>query len=170
MGDSGFQRRGAHRTACVGDDTVGAEVVAAVLNLQHSPGARFQAAGREKLKVPALKRRVHLLDAPFLLCRQEHPVDKRFSPGTSGDDVDIQSPYLLRLHLGIAAADADDGAGILPPAAANDGAVFFVCHGGYGTGVNDVTVAGFLKTAQGMPHGQDLLLHGLGLVLIDFAA
>jgi hypothetical protein len=56
------------------------------------------------------------------------------------------------------------------PAAADDGAVFLVRHGGDGAGIDDVSVADLVKAANLVPLGQQELLHGLGLVLIHLAA
>ena len=53
LGHRQVQRRGPHRTPGIGDDAVGAEIDAAVLNLQHGPGPLRQTAGGKDLKFPA---------------------------------------------------------------------------------------------------------------------
>ena len=105
-----------------------------------------------------------------LLGSQEHHVQKCLTPGTAGDDVYVQLPHCLGLYLGVAAAYAHNGLGVLPTAAADDAPVFLICNGGDGAGINNVAVTGLIKGAQAMAQGQELLFHGLGFVLVHFAA
>ena len=72
--------------------------------------------------------------------------------------------------LGIAAAHADESPGMLPAAAADHGPVLFVRNGGDGAGVDHIGIVGFLEGANFVAGLFQQLLHGLGLVLIGFAA
>ena len=99
-----------------------------------------------------------------------HHAQEVLPPGGACHDIHTQTGYLLRLELGVAAADAEDRRRIQLPAAADDVAVFLVRHGGDGAGVDDIAVAGLFKAADSMPGGGEPLLHGLGLVLVDLAA
>ena len=55
-------------------------------------------------------------------------------------------------------------------ASANNGAVFSVCYRGDGAGVDNVAVAGILKSTYAVPLADEKLLHGLGFVLIYLAS
>jgi hypothetical protein len=59
---------------------------------------------------------------------------------------------------------------MLPATAADDRPVFFVGYGGDGTGVDDIAVTIPVKGDDFVAPGPEQMLHGLGLVLIDFAA
>ena len=74
------------------------------------------------------------------------------------------------MMLGIAAADRHNGLGMVPAAPADDGPVLLIRHGGDGTGVDDIAVAGFLKLTDAVAHIQQQSLHGLCLILICLTA
>ena len=164
------QRRGTDRAAGVGDDAIGAEVDAAVLDLHHRPGTLFQTACGKNFKFPASQGVVQMfLVAAVFQSGQDHG-DEFLPLGAAADDVHAQGLDGFGVVLGVAAADADNSLGMLPAAAADDGAVFLVRHSGDGAGIDNVGVAGFLKRADLMAPLMQELFHGLGLILIGFAA
>lgn len=170
LGHGICQGQRAHRAPGEGDDAVGAEVAAAVLDLEHGPGAAQEPTGGQQLKAVAAQGVVHtdlLLPGAGGLV---HHAQEVLPPGGACHDVHPEPGDLLRLELGIAAADAEDRRRIQLPAAADDVAVFLVRHGGDGAGIDNIAVAGLFKAADGMPGGGEPLLHGLGLVLVDLAA
>jgi hypothetical protein len=59
---------------------------------------------------------------------------------------------------------------VIFPAPADQGAVFSGRFAGDGAGVDDVAVAVFVKPADRMPPVPELLLHGLGLILVYLTA
>ena len=164
------QGQGAHRTPGKGDDAVGAEVHASVLHLQHGPGPGGQAPGRQHLEAPPPQGVIHRHPGgavPDLLLQQVqkgHPV-----PGAA-DQVDAQGLCLVGVSLDIAAAHCHHPVGAHPPGPADGLAGFLVADGGDGTGVDDVSVGTVLKVHQLVAPAAQLLLHGLGLVLVHLAA
>ena len=164
-----LQGRGAHRSPGVRDDAVGAEIYAAVLNLQHGPGPFRKAAGRQHLKAAALQGFVQGFPVdPVPGCRYQH-FHELSAVSAAAQHIHPQLFYILSGMLAVTAAYADDRIGTQLPEPADHRPVLFVCHGGDGAGVDDIAVAGLIKAAQGMPLGHKQLLHGLGLILICFA-
>ena len=102
----------------------------------------------------------------FLLqqVQKGHPVSG------AADQVDAQGLCLVSVGLDIAAAGGHHGAGTAPPGPADHLAGFFVADGGNGTGIDDVSVGTVLKVHQLVAPAAQLLLHGLGLVLVHLAA
>ena len=171
LGHGLVQGQGAHRTPGKGDDAVGAEVHASVLHLQHGPGPGGQAPGRQHLEAPPPQ-------------GSHPPPPGGCGPATSCSSRSrkaIRSPVppirsmprvfcLVGVGLGIAAAGGHHGAGTAPPGPADHLAGFFVADGGDGTGIDDVSVGAVLKVHQLVAPAAQLLLHGLGLVLVHLAA
>ena len=58
---------------------------------------------------------------------------------------------------------------MIPAAAANDSAVFLVRNGGDRAGVDDITIAVFVKLSDFVALLHQQTLHSLGLILIGFA-
>ena len=77
--------------------------------------------------------------------------------------------HILGGMLAVTAADTDEGLRMELPAAADDGTVLLVGHGGDGAGVDDVGVALFVEGTDLMAPLVEQLLHGLGLILVGFA-
>ena len=100
----------------------------------------------------------------------QHFFDEFLPFRAAADDVHPQPARILRGVLGVAAADPDHRVGIVPPAAADDGPVFLVRHGGDGAGVDDVAVTQALKGADFVAPLRQEALHGLGFKLVGFAA
>ena len=166
----GLQRHGAHPAAGIGDDAVGAEIVAPVLDLQQRPRPRGKPARGQDLKRARLARVVHAL--PFLARGGsfDHVADEGLAAVGADEHVDVQLADLVRAALGVAAAHADGG-GRIQLAHAPDGvAGFLVGNGCDGAGIDDIAVADLVKAAEGMPALHQQLLHRLRLVLVDLAA
>ena len=165
-----LQGGGADGAPGVGDDAVGAEVDAAVLNLQKRSGAAFQSAGGEDLKGAALQGVVQGLPVALALQSGGQILDELLPSAAAPKHVNIQLPGSVRVMLGVAAAHADDRFRVLPAAAADDGPVLLVRHGGDGTGVDYVGVTAFVKGADGIAPFPEKLLHGLCFILVGFTA
>ena len=170
------QRKRAHRPAGVGDDAVGAEVAAAVLNLEHGAGARAEAPGRKRLKGAAAHGVVQqdllpgVLPGLFLPHGVQHELDKGLASAAAGHDVHAESFDLPGADLCIAAAHADDGLRVLAAQAADEGAVLAVGDRRHGAGIDEIGIAVVGIRAADVAKGQKLLLHGLRFILIDLAA
>ncbi len=167
--DGGVQRQGPHRSPCVGDDAVGAEVDTPVFHLQHGAGPCRQAPGGQDLEGPAAEGFVQIYDRLLLVGGLLQQVQKFHPVPGAGDEIHIQPLYVLRVGLGVAAADRYHGAGGLLPGPA-DLPGFLVADGGDGTGVDDTGVCRALKGNQRVAAGGQLPLHGGGLVLVYLAA
>ena len=165
-----LQRSRAHRPPGVGNNTIGTEVHAAVLDLQHGPGPLLQPSGGKDLKFPAAQGVVHLFTVGVMFQGIQHLLDEGPPSAAAADDVYAQFPNRLRGVLGIAAADPDHRLGILPAAPADHRPVFLVRYGGHRAGVDDVGVAGFVEPAQGVAQLRDKVLHGLGFILVRLAS
>ena len=143
-GDGG----GAHRPPGVGDDAIGAEIDAAILNFQHCPGPLLQTAGRQHLEFPAAQGVVQIGTMDAAVAGGHHHVHKVLPLAGTAHHIHAQSLYSSAVVLAVAAADTDDRIGVVPAAAADDCPVFLVCHGGDGAGVDDIAVAGLVKVAD----------------------
>ena len=170
LADGHVHRCGTNGAPGVGNDAVGAEIHAPVLHFQHGAGTFLQSTGREDFKLPAAQSVVQLFRPGFALHGRQHQLHKFPPPAAAADDVHSQRTHRLRGVLGVAAAYADDGVGIIPAAPADDRPVFLVCHGGDGAGVDNIAVAGLVKLPDLVPKLRQQLLHGLRLVLIRLAA
>ena len=161
------QGQGPHRPPGIGN---GAEIHAAVLHLQHGPGAGRHASGRQHLKVPPPQGVVHRHPrgpVPGLLLQQ---VQKGHPAAGAADQVDAQALGLVGVGLDIAAAGGHHGVGTAALGPADHLAGFFVADGGNGAGIDDISVGAVLEVHQLMTPAAQLLLHGLGLVLVHLAA
>ena len=133
----GVQRQAAQAASGVGDDAVGAEIDAAVLNLQHGASAPRDGSGGELLEHAALER---LVDAGAVLARAERVLER----GHHARMV-VRAEYYIRagfcdgvrVKLRIAAADSDDRAGVLVAQSADGLARFAPALGSDGAGVDD---------------------------------
>ena len=167
---SGSQGRRADGATGIGNNAVGAEIDAAILHLQHGPGALLQSAGGQNLKFPAAQSIVQMVDMLPAFQSGYQVVQKFLPTAGAAQHVHPQTLYRLRVMLGIAAAHTNDGLGILPAAAADDGPVLFVRNGGDGAGIDDVGIVLFFKGADFVTAALQQLLHSLGFVLIGLAA
>ena len=165
-----LQGRGAHGATGIGDDAVGAEVHAAVLDLQHGPGPLLQTARGKDFKFSPAQGVVQGFLVSSLGKGSEHILDKFLPLAAAAQNIHTQFPDGFGGMLGIAAADADDGLGMLPAAPPDHGPVLLVRHGGDGAGVDDIAVARLVKMTDFMAHFRQNMLHGLGFVLICLAA
>ena len=167
---SGFQWGGADGTPGIGDDAVGAEVDAAVLDLQHGPGPLLQPAGRQDLKFPAAQGIVQGVLVGLALQGLQQVGQELLPPAGASQYINAQCLDSLRGVLGVAAADADDGLRVLPAAPADHGPVFLVGNGGDRAGIDHVGIALLVETADLVAHRAQQVLHGLGLILVCFAS
>ena len=111
----GLQRHGADAASGVGDDTVGAEAVAAVFDFEKRSCARGKTAGGELLEGAGKAAGLDLFPmgvAGFILRGLLHLQNEGFAVGRSDHHVDTEGVDLLRGGLRVAAADADGGVGI----------------------------------------------------------
>ena len=83
--------------------------------------------------------------------------------------INAQFFCVFRSVLCVAAAHGDHRIGMFPAATADQVAVFLVRHGGDGAGVDNIPIAGRFKSGNGMPPGNEKLLHCLGFVLVHLA-
>ena len=117
-----------------------------------------------------MERIVHQHALPFLLrCREKLPQKLHALTGAA-HKVDAQRRHLVGMGLGIAAAGRHDGVGVHFFSPTDHLAGFFVTDGGDGAGVDDIGIRRLLKRHQLVSLRRKLLLHGLGLVLVDLAA
>ena len=164
-----IQRQRANRSAGVGDDAVRAEVDAAVLHLQHGAGSLAHSAGRQHLEHPALEGTVNGFDVPLLLHCLLQQIDEAGAVTGPGDEVHVQLANILRMGLGIAAAQGRHRLRMVPPDTVEHLAGFLVADRRNGTAVDHIGVRRGGKIHHLMSPAPQLLLHGLGLVLIYFA-
>ena len=168
--DGVLQRLGAERPPGIGYDAVGAEVAAAVLDLEHSPGAALQAAGGQHFKPRSADGVVHVDPGLAAADLPADLIEKCLLAARAGDHIHLQGRNLFRLCLGIAPADADDSVRILPPDPADDLAGLLVADGGDRTGVDDVELSLLLKRDGSVALALQNGLHGLAFVLIHFTS
>ena len=175
LGNGPVEGLGAHGAAGIGDDAVGAEIVAAVLNLQHGAGTLPHPAGRQIFKGSALQGVVNsnvlTAHAACLLFPPEgQQTLQEFLPAAAaGDHIGAGFGSFLRADLGVAAAHTQQGVGMLAAQTVQEGAIFAVGDGGDGAGVDDEDIAVGLR-GRLVAQTDELLLHGLGLILVDLAA
>ena len=165
-----LQRRGANRPSGIGNDAVGAEVHAAVLHLQHGPGALLQPPGGEHLKLPAAQSLIQRLPVASAGGGLQQIQDKLLPVAAAPQHIHSQLPHRLGRVLGIAAADAKHRVRVLPAAPADHGPVLLIRNGRYRAGVDDISVAAFLKAPDLMARLNQKPLHGLCLILICLTA
>ena len=99
-----IQRQAADAAARIRDDAVGAEIVAAVLNLQHRARAAVGRARRQRLKVKALERVIHARDGRVLTERTQNVIHKRLLAAAAMYHVGADGRRVLRAELRPAAA------------------------------------------------------------------
>ena len=165
-----LQGQRADAAARIGDDAVGAEIVAAVLDLEHGPGAAEDGAGGKRfehaapegivhkgLKLPLLKGLQNIGDEGVLIAAAVH-------------DVGADGLRVGGAELAPAAADSRERAGVLLAQAADRLAGFAPALRRDGAGIDDDEIDR-LPLRCGL---KALLLqeglHGLRLVLVDLAA
>ena len=165
-----LQGQGTYPAPGVGDDAVGAEVDAAVLDLQHGPGAALQAAGGQLLKVQAAEGVVQGGDGLPLPCGALHQLHKARPVAGAADQVHPQLLHVAGMGLGIAAAHGDHRVRRGLPGPADDLPGLFVADGGDGAGVDEIGVRRPLEGDQFVAPGGEQLLQGLGLILVHLAA
>ena len=165
-----FQRQRAHAPACIRDDAVGAEIVAAVLNLQKRARPLGKAACGKLLKAARKPRVLHMLPVLPVARRLRQTVEKFHAPVRADEHVHVHPAQLLRRGLRVAAAHADDGLRVAPADTADGVARFFVGHGRHGAGIDHITVADAVKVAQRVAALEQKLLHCLCFVLIDLTS
>ena len=172
-----MQRRhglGAHRAPGGGDDAVGAEVFAPVLDLYKGPGAPAELPHRGD-GLEALPRLVGA-DIHHPLPGGEEPVQSLGKPPAvpaAGDHVRfLHGLGCLREGLGKAAGEADGRPGVFPPQPPQQLPGLAVPFGGDGAGVHHHGVpAPLVVELQHLPSlGGELLAQGLGLVLVHLTA
>ena len=140
-----LDRQRAHPPSRIRNDAVGAEVVAAVLDLEQRARAAVRDTGRQSLKAAVLAlMHLYSLSADGLLAQVDH---LRPIPGTA-DEVDLAGGAdTLRVGLCKAAARRDNRVRIVSPQLVERADVLMVGHRCYRTGVDD--------------HGVCVLIHDL---------
>ena len=160
-----------HGATRVRDDAVRAEIFAAVLDFEERARALRVVVERDVLEFASIHdiRDVHdlpplghrLLDVlhdTVALLRAEH----------DGDTLDAFD--VVGRDLRVAAADGDDGIGILAVRAADDLPALAVAEARDGTRIDDVGVGGRVKGADLMARFLEQAFHRLRLELVDLAA
>ena len=105
------RRQRAHPSACIRNDAVGAEVVAAVLYFKEGTGTSLRNAGRKQLVAMALGYRRRLPS----LHRRLAALDNLCAVGRAAYDVDFSGrPHALRVDLREAAARRNDRVRVVP--------------------------------------------------------
>ena len=172
LGHSRVNGLAAHGAAGEGDDAVGAEVAASVLHLEHSAGAPHQPAGGEHFKIVPFQRIVHRYPGGGGAIQRGllHLIQKGHPVAGARHQIHLQPGHFLRLRLGVAAADGDEGVRVGALGAADHVPTLFVADGGDGTGVDDIYIGLCIKLREGVAAAGQNGLHGLGLVLVDLAA
>ena len=165
-----LQRQGTNGAPGIGDDAVRTEVDAPILHLQHGAGAALQPSRRENLKAPAVKGSVHGFHGPAILQLQLQKIEKAHPVAGSRDQVHVQLPHILRMSLGIASAHSHHCLRMFPPGAGKHLAGFLVADGGDRAGVDHIGIRAVGKGHDLVAPAAQFLFHGLGFVLIDFAA
>jgi len=165
-----FKRQGAHPPAGVGDDAVGAEIVAAVLDLQQRPRPLGKAAGGQLLERARKARVLDVLPAELFRGGRRQFVQKFRAAVRADEYIHVELPDLLRRGLRVAAAYADHRVRIELPRTPDGVARFFVGDRRDGAGVDDVAVADAVEFTQRVAARQKELLHGLRLVLIHLTS
>ena len=166
-----LQGKGADRPPGVGNDTVGAEVDAAILHLEHGPGAPFQAAGGQMLILAAAQGVVHPYHRVSAVGAEGlQRVQKAHAVGRAHDQIHPQGLHRLRIGLGVAAAHRHHRVGGALAGLPDHLAGFLVAHRRDGAGVDHIGVRRPVKGHQGVAPAGELRLHRLRLVLVDLAA
>lgn len=163
------QGQGADAATRIGDDAVGAEIDAAILDFQHGPGAALQPSGGQVLKGAALEGVVQNGDALVFLPGLLQQIHKAGAVAGTGNQVHLQLVHIVGVGLGVTAAHRQNGVrgGLSGPADYLPG--LFVTDCRYRAGVDDIGVGLSVKGDQGVAALGDQLLQSLSLVLIYFA-
>ena len=127
-------------------------------------------AGRENFKVVAAEGIVHQDPGLPLLCGCEKLVQKLHALPGAADKIDAQGLCLVGMGLDIAAAGGYNGGRVSLFGPADHLPGLLIADGGDGAGVDDIGVRRLLKIHQLVTLSRQLLLHGLGLVLVHLAA
>ena len=165
-----LHRQRAHPAPGVGDDAVRAEIGAAVLDLQHSPGSALQPSGGQLFKPPALERVIQGgkgLPLPNCALQKLH---KAGAVAGAADQVHPQLFHISRVCLGITAAHRDHRVRSRLSGPADDLPGLLIAHGGDGAGVDQIGVRVPLEGDDLMSPGGKQLLQRLGLILVHLTA
>ena len=118
-------RHRAGKAAGIGNEAVGAEVLAAVLYLEKGAGAAVKASGRHKVKVAAVKAGFDAAYVGMVGVGLLDKLDDAALVGRAADDIGAaELADLIRLYLCIAAADNEDAVGVEGLCAAGGVAAF----------------------------------------------
>ena len=164
-----LQRHTADPAPGVGDHAVGAEVVAAVLDLHIGPGAPLHGPGGQGFQRRPAEGVVHGAGAPVLRHGPLHRLHEGRPVPAAEDHAGPQGLRVLRAELAVAAADRGHGPGVLRQQPPEGLAGFAPALGGDGAGVDDHRV-GVPRPGGCVSVGGQQGLHGLGLELVDLAA
>ena len=169
--DLGFQlgeRLGTHPSSGVGNDTVGTEAVAAVLDLDKGARVLAERGDRHRLKQRALILMYGNVEQSVSL--NTKTLDRRYQLGTllvAEDDVALgKTLHLLGKRLRHAARQHHDALRILAADAVDQLSVLRVADRGHGAAVDDGDVRVLLVLRRHIAVPQQVLTHRLGLVLI----
>ena len=99
-----IRRQTADAAARIRDDAVGAEVIAAVLDLEHRARAAIGSAGRQRLKVKAAERVIDAGDGCVLTKRAQDIVHERLLAAAAVHDIGADGGGILGAELRPAAA------------------------------------------------------------------
>ena len=99
-----LERQAADAAARIRDDAVGAEVIAAVLDLEHRARAAISSAGGQRLKVKAAERVIDAVDGCVLTKRAQDIVHERLLAAAAVHDVSADGGGILGAELRPAAA------------------------------------------------------------------
>ena len=164
------RRQGAHPAPGVGNDAVRAEVHAPVLDFQKAAGPVGKAAGRQHLELPAGESVVQGLRRGTLCHGLLQQVHKGHPVSGACHQVRPQLPGVVLVGLGIAAADGGDGLRVLPADPVEHLAGLLVADRRDGAAVDDIGIRRVGEVHDLVSPAAQLLLHGLGLELVDLAA
>ena len=165
-----LQGQGAQASSGVGDDAVGAEIDAAVLNFQHGACPAADGPGGELFKFPAAEGVVVETLALPVDDRALHGLDKAGVVVRAEDHIRADGSVLLGAELGVTARHADDSAGVFVAQAADGLAGLAPAFGRDGAGVDQHGVRDLAGDGGFVPVRLQQRFHGLGLILVDLAA
>ena len=161
---------GADGAADAGDDAVGAMVVAALLNLQRGAGVFLLVGDGQVFKGRGGGQRVYGANLAILadgLLQQGHDLATALG---AKDHPRAGFQQGFALTLGQTAAEDNLAIRVFTAQSAGDLHGFLIAGAGHGAGVQHVHVRLAVEGDNGIAGGAEKLQHGLGIVLVDFAA